>query len=135
MARLERFEDIEAWKKGRELTKAVYRATLGNRFRQDPALRDQMRRAAVSVPSNIAEGFERGGDKEFRQFLAQAKGSTGEVKTQLYVSLDVGCLGQTEFDDLYRLATETGRLIGGFMKYLTRSTFRGTKYQRPGTRD
>ena len=135
MGTLERFEDIEGWKKGRELAGAIYRTTSTGPFGQDFGLRDQIRKAAVSVPSNIAEGFERGGDKEFRQFLAHAKGSTGEVKTQLYIALDVGYLGQTDFDDLYRLATETGRLVGGFMKYLSRSTFRGTKYRRPGTRD
>ncbi len=135
MAKLERFEDIEGWKKARELTKVIYRATSGGGFGQDFGLRDQMRRASVSVMSNIGEGFERGGDKEFRQFLSQAKGSAGEVKAQLYVALDVGYLGRAEFDDLYRLATETGRLIGGFIRYLSSSGFRGAKYRRPGTRD
>ena len=135
MARLERFEDIEAWKKARELTKVIYEVTSAEAFGRDFALADQMRRAADSVLSNIAEGFERGGDKEFRQFLAQAKGSTGEIKAQLYVALDVGYLNQAEFGALYHLTTETGRLIGGFIKYLSRSGFRGAKYQRPGTRD
>ncbi len=135
MARLERFEDIDAWKKGRELTKAIYTATSAGGFGQDPALRDQIRRAVVSVPSNIAEGFERGGDKEFRQFLAQAKGSTGEVKTHLYVALDVGYLSQATFDELYRQAAEAGRLIGGFMRYLRRSPLRGSKYRGSGTGD
>jgi four helix bundle protein len=135
MARIERVEDIEAWKKGRELAKTIYTATSAGAFREDPALRDQVRRAAVSVPSNIAEGFERGGDKEFRQFLAQAKGSTGEIKTHLYVALDVGYLSQAKFDELYRLAAEAGRLLGGFMRYLSRSTLRGSKYRRPATQD
>ena len=135
MARIERFEDIEAWKKGRELAKAVYTATSAGAFREDPALRDQVRRAAVSVPWNIAEGFERGGDKEFRQFLAQAEGSTGEVKTHLYVALDVGYLSQPKFDELYRLAAEAGRLAGGFMRYLSRSTLRGSKYRKSVTQD
>ncbi len=135
MARLERFEDIDAWKKAREFTKAVYRVTSKGEFQEDRGLADQMRRASVSVMSNIGEGFERGGDREFRQFLAQAKGSTGEVKAQLYVALDVGYLGQGEFDRLYQLATQVGQLIGGFMRYLSRSGLRGSKFRRPGTRD
>ena len=135
MARLERFEDIEAWKKARSLTKAVYEVTSAGKFGQDFGLRDQMRRASVSIMSNIGEGFKRGGDREFRQFLAQAKGSTGEVKAHLYVALDVGYLGQRGFDNLYHLATETGRLIGGFMRYLSRSGLRGSKYRQLGTLD
>jgi hypothetical protein len=82
-----------------------------------------------------AEGFERGGDKEFRQFLAQAKGSTGEVKIHLYVALDVGYLSQPKFDELYRLAAEGGRLVGGFMRYLSRSSLRGSKYRKSATQD
>ncbi len=135
MARLERFEDIEAWKRARELTKAIYQATSGDKFENDVSLADQMRRASVSVMSNIGEGFERGGDKEFRQFLAHAKGSTGEIKAQLYVALDVGYVGQAEFDMLYQLATEAGQPIGGFMRYLSRSGLRGSKYRGLGTRD
>ena len=84
MANIERFEDLEAWKKARETTKAIYAATSGGKFSRDFSLRDQIRSSAVSVMSNISEGFERGGDKEFRQFLAIAKGSAGEVKSQLY---------------------------------------------------
>ena len=70
--------------------------------------------------SNIAEGFERGGDVEFRRFLAIAKGSAGEVKAQLYVALDAGLIDQATFDSLYKMSTETGNLIGGFMKYLSK---------------
>lgn len=77
---------------------------------------------AVSVMSNIAEGFERGGDVEFRRFLAIAKGSAGEVKAQLYVALDAGLINQAQFDSLYKMATETGNLIGGFMRYLSRGS-------------
>lgn len=79
--------------------------------------------------SNIAEGFERSGDKEFRQFLALAKGSIGEVKAQLYVTLDARFLSQEQFDQLYSLAAETGRLIGGFMRYLTESDYKGSKFK------
>ncbi|MBM4037083.1 MAG: four helix bundle protein, partial [Planctomycetes bacterium] len=85
MGKIERFEDMDAWKKARELTRAIYQLTSAGGFSRDFGLRDQIRRAAVSVMSNIAEGFERGGDKEFHQFLAVAKGSCGELRCQLYV--------------------------------------------------
>jgi len=82
MAKIEKFEDIEAWKKAREVAKEIYAISNEGLFARDFGLRDQIRRAAVSVMSNIAEGFERGGDVEFRRFLAIAKGSAGEVKAQ-----------------------------------------------------
>lgn len=129
MARIEQFEDIEAWKKARELAQAIYKVTAVGEFARDFGLRDQIRRAVVSVMSNIAEGFERGGDKEFRQFLSLAKGSAGEVKAQLYVALDARFLSQEQFEQLYSLATETGRLIGGFMRYLTDSGYKGSKFK------
>ena len=110
MARIEHFEDLEAWQKVRELA---------GEFSRDYGLRDQIRRACVSVISNIAERSERGGDREFRQFLAIAKGSTGEVKAQLYVSLDAGFIDEAQFRALYGLANDTSRLIGGFMRYLS----------------
>jgi four helix bundle protein len=81
-------------------------------------LRDQLRRAAVSVMSNIAEGFDRNGDRQFLQFLRIAKGSAGEIRAQLYVAFDSGLLEQKEFDALSGEAAEIGRLLGGFMKYL-----------------
>ena len=121
MAKIERFEDIEAWQKTRELVRKVYAVSNEGAFARDFGLRDQMQRAAVSIMSNIAEGFERGGDVEFRRFLAIAKGSAGEVKAQLYAALDAGLIDHACFDDLYRLATETGKLIGGFMRYLRAS--------------
>jgi four helix bundle protein len=129
MAKIERFEDIEAWKKSRELAKAIYKVSSTDGFARDFVLRDQIRRAAVSVMSNIAEGFERGGDKEFRQFLAMAKGSAGEVRTQLYVALDAGFISEQQFNGLYDLATESGSLIGGFMRYLSGSSYKGSKYR------
>jgi four helix bundle protein len=118
MARIERFEDIEAWQQARELTRAIYAVSNEGRFSRDFGLRDQIRRAAVSVMSNIAEGFERHGDTEFRRFLAIAKGSAGEVQAQLYVALDAGLIKQVQFDSLYQLAAQAGNLIGGFIRYL-----------------
>jgi four helix bundle protein len=120
MAGIDKFEDIEAWQKARELAREIYRVTNQGAFAKDFGLRDQIYRAAVSVMSNIAEGFERGDDVEFRRFLAIAKGSAGEVKAQLYVALDAGFIDQDQFEELYRLATETSNLIGGFMRYLSR---------------
>lgn len=129
--KIERFEDIESWRGGRELTREIYRATRGAAFSRDGSLVDQIRRAAVSITSNIAEGFERGGDKEFIHALSMAKGSCGEVRSQLYVALDVGYIDQTQFDELSGKSLAVSRLIGGFMKYLQTSTLRGIKFKRP----
>src|ERR1044071_3180213 len=94
------FEDLEIWKDARLLTKAVYRLTQDVKFAKDYALRDQIRRAAVSVMSNIAEGFERGGNQEFIQFLYVAKASCGEVRSQVYVALDQSYVASAEVDEL-----------------------------------
>lgn len=118
MAAITTFEDIQAWQKARILTRNLYATTSSVAFRGDWALRDQMRRAAVSVMSNIAEGFDRNGDRQFAQFLRIAKGSAGEVRAQLYVALDSGMIELQEFEKLSGEAAEVGRLIGGFLKYL-----------------
>jgi len=128
MASIQKFEDIEAWQKARELTNAVYSFSGKGAFAKDFGLRDQIRRAAVSVMSNIAEGFERGGSAEFLQFLAIAKGSAGEVEAQLYVALDQGYLKQEEFDSIKAVALSTKKLIAGFMNYLKQSNLKGQKY-------
>jgi four helix bundle protein len=123
MAKIERFEDIEGWKRARVLTRQVYKTTNTGEFARDFGLRDQIRRACVSIMSNIAEGFERGGgDKEFARYLSIAKGSAGEVRAQLYVALDVGYLTQAEFDELTQLASEISRLLSAFMQYLNGSS-------------
>jgi len=121
MTRIERFEDIEAWKKARVLVKGIYRATGEGKFSKDYGLRDQIRRAAVSVISNVAEGFSRQTDREFAQFLYVAKGSVSEVQSQLYVALDLGYLSQEEFNDLYRQADEVIKLMSGFTPWNTAS--------------
>jgi four helix bundle protein len=123
VAKIERFEDIEAWKRARVLTNRIYRATNSGEFSRDYGLRDQIRRASVSITSNIAEGFERGGgDKEFARYLSIAKGSSGEVRSQLYVAPDAGHVTQTEFDELTQLTPEASRLLSGFMQYLNTSS-------------
>jgi len=128
MARIEKFEDIEAWQKARELTREIYRVTNQGALAKDFGLRDQIRRASVSIMSNIAEGFGRGGNREFVQFLSVAKGSVSEVQAQLYVAMDAGYLTKDQFDQLYRLSQSTGNLIGGFIRYLTKSADKGVKF-------
>jgi four helix bundle protein len=129
MAKIERFEDIEAWKKGRELRKSIYACSKTGKFAADFCLRDQIRRASISITSNIAEGFEREGNREFIQFLAHSKGSCGEVRDQLYVALDEQYISKEVFDALNRTAVEVSRLISGFMKYLRQSELRGSKFK------
>ncbi len=129
MATIHRFEDIEAWKKGRMLRKAVYGHSKHGEFARDFALKDQIRRAAISVTSNIAEGFERGGNREFLQFLSNAKGSCGEVRDQLYAALDEGYMSESDFNALQESCLEVGRLIAGFMDYLAKTEIRGQKYK------
>ena len=129
MAKIERFEDIEAWKKARELTKIIYEVTSQGKLASDFSLRDQLRRAAVSIMANIAEGFEREGNKEFRQFLATAKGSAGEVKALLYVAMDAGLTSMEQFQQIRTLSDETSRLLAGFLRYLKTSDKKGSKFQ------
>lgn len=130
MATFKKFEDIKAWKKARELTRKIYGASNQGHFARDFGLRDQFRRAAVSIMSNIAEGYDRNGTGEFIQFLAIAKGSTAEVQSQLYVAFDQTYIDRPELDELKGLACETGRMIGGLMSYLRNSQFKGTKYKK-----
>ncbi len=129
MAKIERFEDIDAWKKARELTKVIYEVTGQGKIATDFSLRDQLRRASVSIMANIAEGFERGGNKEFRQFLAQAKGSTGEIKSILYAALDAGMTTSEQFQLIVGLADDTSRLMAGFLRYLKATDHTGSKFK------
>ena len=129
MGKIKRFEDIDAWKKARELTKVIYEVTAQGKIAADFSLRDQLRRAAVSIMANIAEGFEREGNKEFRQFLATAKGSAGEVKALLYVAMDAGLTSMEQFQRIRTLADETSRLLAGFLRYLKTSDKKGSKFQ------
>ena len=113
MRKIERFEDLIAWQKARELTRDIYQITRQGVFAKDFGLSGQIQRAAVSIMSNIAEGFERGGRGEFHQFLSTAKASCAEVRSQLYVSFDIGYLDQSKFNQLLTQAEEVGRIIGG----------------------
>jgi four helix bundle protein len=129
MATFKKFEEIECWKRARELTRRVYGVSSKAEFGRDFGLKDQIRRACVSVMSNIAEGYDRSGTGEFVHFLATAKGSAAEVRCQLYVVADQGYLQDPEFVELNSLAAETGNMIAGLMKYLRGSDFKGTKYK------
>ena len=111
--KVEKFEDLIAWKKAREMTKEIYQFTGDGDFSRDFGLRDQIRRASVSIMSNLAEGFERGSSKEFHQYLVIAKASSAEVRSQLVVAFDVGYLDDKSFHALESKAQEVSRIIGG----------------------
>ncbi len=130
MSKIEKFEDILAWQRAREMTREIYGCAKVGAFARDYGLRDQIQRAAVSTMANIAEGFERGGDREFIQFLSHSKGSAGEVKSHLYVALDQSYVTKEHFQELYAHADEVSRLTSGFMAYLQQSKVGGHKFKR-----
>lgn len=131
MATFKKFEEIECWKRGRELTKRIYKVTKSPSFSRDFGLKDQICRASVSIMSNIAEGHDRSGAREFVQFLATAKASAAEVRCQLYVAADQGYIAEDDFVELNVLADETAKMIGGLMKYLRSSAYKGNKFRTP----
>lgn len=119
VSKIERFEDIKAWQMAKELVATIYRISGNGAFSRDFGLRDQIRRASVSVMSNIAEGFERGSDKEFQRFLYMAKGSAGEVRSQLFVAQELGYVSVEEFADLKSKTEEVAKALSGFITYLS----------------
>ncbi len=129
MAKIEKFEDIKSWQLARKVTGKIYALTKVGEFSRDFALRDQIRRSTVSVMSNIAEGFEREGNKEFINFLTIAKASCAEARSQLYIAFDQDYLTQKQFNEIYEELTEIGNLLGGFIKYLRNSDLRGSKFK------
>lgn len=130
MSKIERFEDLEVWQKARELAKQVHELTSTGNFSKDYSLKDQINRSAGSTMDNIAEGFERGGNREFIQFLSIAKGSCGETRSQLYRALDKAHINQESFNSLSDKATELSKQLSKFINYLKTSEFRGEKYVR-----
>jgi four helix bundle protein len=118
MSTITRFEEIEAWQTARELTKLIYALTGQGEFVHDFGLRDQIRRAAVSIMSNIAEGFESQTHPQFIRYLGTAKASAGEVRSQLYVSQDLSYINQEQFSNAFRLAEKASRQLSRFMTYL-----------------
>jgi four helix bundle protein len=125
---IKNFEDLEIWQLARRLTQEIY--TLGRtpKFAKDYALKDQMQRAAVSIMSNVAEGFERGGNQEFIQYLYVAKASCGEFRSQLYVALDQEYVDQTIFDKLTTVLKRLSAMIKHLIDHLRQSGMRGPKY-------
>lgn len=113
--KIEKFEDLICWKKGRELSSLIYGS-----FRdcKDYGFRDQIERATVSITNNIAEGFEKGSNKEFRRYLHIAKGSCAEVRSMLYIALDLRYLNKEQFSDLYSRSDEISKIISGLSKKL-----------------
>jgi len=118
MSGITRFEDIKAWQTARELTILVYAMTKQANFDRDFGLRDQIRRAAISVMSNIAEGFESRTDVQFINYLGTARASAGEVRAQLYIAHDQGYLKDEEFNETYALAEKCERQVARFISYL-----------------
>jgi len=129
MPNIKRFEDIESWKRARIVTQKIYELSSTGDFSRDFGLKDQIRRSSVSIMSNIAEGFERDGNKEFANFLSIAKASCGEARSQLYVALDQKFITVEDFEWTYDHLSQTGRMIGGFMNYLRESDLKGKKFR------
>lgn len=119
--KIERFEELEMWQMARELVKDIYDITNEKKFQKDFGLIDQIRRSAVSIMANIAEGFERKSNKEFIQFLFIAKGSCGEVRSHIYVASDLGYLNAEFSESLHKKTITISKSLSGFIKYLNKS--------------
>ena len=129
MATIKRFTEIVAWQKGRELVNEIYRLTRAGAFAKDWGLKDQIQRAAVSICSNIAEGFERSGNKEFSHFLWIAKGSTGEVGSQLYHAKDNGYIEDDMFDDLQERLKLISAMLYNLIQSMRSAPVKGQRYK------
>jgi four helix bundle protein len=125
------FEDFEIWQLAREFCREIYEVTLRENFSRDYSLKDQINRSAGSIMDNIAEGYERGGNKEFIQFLSISKASCAEVRSQLYRAFDRNHITKEHFEQLKNKATTLGRKIGALMNYLGNSDMRGSKFHEP----
>lgn len=131
MATIRSFEDLEVWKRARAFSKRVYNLTQEGSFAKDFSLKDQINKSTGSVMDNIAEGFERGGNREFITFLGYAKGSAGESRSQLYRALDHNHIKEAIFNELNEEARSISRMLSGFMSYLQSSDFKGSKFHEP----
>jgi four helix bundle protein len=122
MPYIKNFEEIKAWGEARELVKEIYEISDCDKFSKDWSLKDQIRRAGVSIMSNIAEGHSRQTDKEFLQFLYISKGSLAELLSQLYIAMDLSYIDKEKFKELHDKTEEIAKLIGGFIRYLSGET-------------
>ena len=129
MASIKTFEDLEAWQKARKLARDIYALSSAGEFAKDYILRDQARRAAISIISNIAEGFERDGNAELIQFLSIAKGSAGELRAQLLIAFDCGYVSSMQFAELNAAARDISGKLSALISYLRRSEMKGIKYK------
>ncbi len=133
-SRVENFEDLNVYKQARNLTNKIYEITRQGTFSKDYGLMDQIRRASVSVMSNIAEGFERGTNTEFIQFLFIAKGSCGEVRAQLTISYDQKYIDEITYNALVDRARRISGMLNNLIAYLKGSRYKGAKYKKPPTK-
>lgn len=128
MATINRFEDLDIWQKAREYDKKIFAITLYDLFSKDFRFKDQIRASSGSIMDNVAEGFERDGNKEFILFLSYSKGSAGEVRSQLYRAFDRGYISQEECEILVNEVLELSKSISGFINYLKNSEYKGRKF-------
>lgn len=130
MAAFKTFEEIDAWKNARNLADKIFKLTLGDSFSKDFKLRDQINGSSGSIMDNIAEGFERSGNREFIQFLSIAKGSAGETRSQLYRAFDRKYITQNQFNLLVEEVIQISKQISSLMNYLRNSELKGIKFVR-----
>lgn len=133
MATFKTFEDIQAWQKARELCRTIGKVIDEGKFRKNFSLIDQIERSSGSIMDNIAEGFERGGNREFLQFLYISKASCGEFRSQLYRALDRSYLEQPEFDQMYTTAKDVISMLQKLINYLEETDLKGLKYKNRQT--
>jgi len=129
MSKVERFEDLKIWQLARELCQMIHKLTIKDQFSKDFKLVGQINGSSGSIMDNIAEGFERDGNKEFIQFLTFSKGSCGETRSQLYRALDYQYITQEEFDAAYKMTLEESKMIKSFIQYLKDSELKGNRFK------
>ena len=129
MATINSFEDMKVWQDARALVKEIYRITEVDQLKKDYGLKDQLRRSSVSVMANIAEGFERNGNREFLQFLSQAKGSVGELRSHSYIAFDLGAINSIEHKQIVDQILSISRQLSGLIKYINGSSQKGSKFK------